>query len=77
MAKIKFQFAILCLLLSSLASAQQRVAAPGGGDPHMAMPIDRYLHDCKGGVMDFSFAGYMANEHVLPDSPHARGGRPG
>jgi hypothetical protein len=57
------------LLLAASAFAQQRVAAPGGGDPHLAMPVDQYLEDRDAGIVDFSYAGYMANERAFPNVP--------
>jgi hypothetical protein len=60
---------LLLFSLVSLAAAQQRVAPPGGGDPHMAMPTDRYVGGQGAGVVDFSHAGYMANEQPLPNVP--------
>lgn len=43
------------------------VSPPGGGDPHWSIPIDQYLEDRETGIVDFSYAGYMANEQALPN----------
>ena len=58
----------LLLLVVSWANAQQRIASPGGGDPHMAMPIGPYVGDQGAGIVDFSYAGYAANEHPIPEA---------
>ena len=57
------------LVFLSLTFGMQPVSPPGGGDPHWAIPIDQYLKDEENGVVDFSYAGYMANEQALPNVP--------
>lgn len=47
----------------------QPVSPLGGGDPHWAIPIEQYLEDEQTGIVDFSYAGYMANEQPLPNAP--------
>ncbi len=69
--------ALLILVLSysgvwpftSPACGMSPVSPPGGGDPHWAIPIEQYLEDEKTGVVDFSYAGYKANEEALPNAP--------
>jgi uncharacterized protein DUF6298 len=57
---------VLSLWIASMVSGQQRVAAPDGGDPHMAMSIEQYVGDRPNGLVDFSCAGYAANERAIP-----------
>ena len=57
------------LAFTSLTCGTRPVSLPGGGDPHRAIPIEQYLEDEETGVVDFSYAGYMANERTLPNAP--------
>ncbi|HEU19432.1 MAG TPA: pectate lyase, partial [Deltaproteobacteria bacterium] len=52
-----------------LAFGIRPVSPPGGGDPHWAIPIEQYLEGEETGIVDFSYAGYMANERALPNAP--------
>ena len=68
----KHVFFVLCcsiLAFTSITCAATPVSPPGGGDPHWAIPIEQYLEDGETGVVDFSYAGYMANEQALPNVP--------
>ena len=57
------------LAFTSLTCGIRPVSPPSGGDPHWAIPIEQYLEDEEAGVVDFSYAGYMANEHALSNAP--------
>ena len=65
----KHTVTLLTLLTISWGHAQQRVPGPGGGDPHVAMPIKQYLGEQDAALVDFSYAGYAANEQPIPDAP--------
>lgn len=41
---------------------------PEGGDPHVAMSIENYMGDQSNGLVDFSCAGYAANERAIPNA---------
>lgn len=55
------------MAFTSLACSARPVSPSGGGDPHWAIPIEQYLGDEETGIVDFSYAGYMANEQALPE----------
>lgn len=65
----QYIISFLLFFIGSWSLAQQRVAAPGGGDPHMAMPMAQYVGDQGTGIVDFSYAGYAANERPIPQAP--------
>lgn len=64
---IRIKPIILCLLIASAASGQQRVAV-GDGDPHIAISIEQYVGDRQNGLVDFSCSGYAANERAIPNA---------
>lgn len=57
---------ILSLCVVSSVLGQKRVPAPQGGDPHMAIPVE-HLGDQANQLVDFSYAGYAANERAIPN----------
>lgn len=58
-----------CLLfITALAMGQSRVIAQGG-QGHLPTPIASYITDPETGIVDYSYAGYRANEQVLPEVP--------
>lgn len=54
---------LLCIGMSTAASD-----TPGGDDPYVAMSIEQYVGDRSNGLVDFSYAGYAANERAIPDA---------
>ena len=67
----KQTFWVVCssiLGIISLTCGIRPVSTPDGGDSHWAIPIEQYLEDEETGVVDFSYAGYMANERALPNT---------
>jgi len=60
---LNISLGLLCIGMSTAASD-----TPGGGDPHVAMSIEQYVGDRSNGLVDFSYAGYAANERAIPDA---------
>lgn len=54
---------------TSLSCGMDPVSPQAGGDPHWAVSIDQYFEDRQTGILDFSYAGYKANEQPLPNAP--------
>ncbi len=67
MTENRISRAVSCVLFLMSVSAQGNLAT--NDSSHQAMPFDPYVGSQTAGLMDYSYAGYAANERAIPDVP--------
>jgi hypothetical protein len=56
-------------LASAVAQQVSAVRPPGGGDTHFGLDLNQFTDERGNRILDFSTAGYMANNLAIPDAP--------